>query len=113
MHVLVTGGAGYLGSRVTAHLIDVGHTVTVFDKLVLSGPPLPDSTVLRFGTICGLSGRMRFDLLVSEMAKKSARGERIDIFSPDAWRPFLHITDAARAIDHVLKSSPNQIARRV
>ena len=56
---------------------------------------------------------MRFDLLVSEMAKKCARGEKIDIFSPDAWRPFLHVADAARAIDHILKSSPNATARRV
>src|SRR5437763_14722957 len=40
MHVLVTGGAGYLGSRVTAHLIDVGHTVTVFDKLAYGAEAL-------------------------------------------------------------------------
>lgn len=83
------------------------------EKLVLAAAPPPASTVLRFGTICGLSGRMRFDLLVSEMAKKCSRGERIDIFSPDAWRPFLHIVDAARAIDHVLKSSSKQTASRV
>jgi nucleoside-diphosphate-sugar epimerase len=234
MHVLVTGGAGYLGSRVTAHLLELGHAVTVYDKLVygaeallpfnrndrfrfvrgdvrdakaiaaamvgieavvhfaavvgepacaidtgqswsinvegsktvlaaaqsasvarfifvstcsnygvakpgelatedspvnplsdyarakvecekfvLAATPPPDCTVLRFGTICGLSGRMRFDLLVSEMAKQCARGDKIDIFAPDAWRPFLHIADAARAIAHVLKSSPNQTARRV
>jgi len=234
MHVLVTGGAGYLGSRVTAHLLQEGHAVTVFDKLVygaeallplggnpgfrlvrgdvrdrsaiegvLSGidaivhfaavvgeqacavdpqqtwainvdgartllaaacaaktprlvfistcsnygvakpgelasedsplNPLSDyarakvecekfmleeaappvTTVLRFGTICGLSARMRFDLLVSEMAKKCARAERIDIFAPDAWRPFLHVADAARAIERVLNASPNLIANRV
>lgn len=80
---------------------------------MLCAPPPPSCTVLRFGTICGLSGRMRFDLLVSEMAKQCARGEKIDIFSPDAWRPFLHVVDAARAIECVLKSSLNQSARRV
>ncbi len=234
MKILITGGAGYLGSRVTAHLLRVGHRVTVFDKLVygaeallpfygdghfkltrgdvrdvdqvaaaltdidtivhfaavvgepacavdseqswsinvdgtktviaaaqaakvarlifvstcsnygvakpgelateesvlnplsdyarakvecerfiLAAAPPPASTVLRFGTICGLSGRMRFDLLVSEMAKKCAQGEKIDIFSPDAWRPFLHIADAARAIEHIINSSPNATTRRV
>ncbi len=234
MHVLVTGGAGYLGSRVTAHLLQAGLWVTVFDKLVYGGeallpfqrhphfklkrgdvrdvssvaaaldgsdavvhfaavvgepacsidpeqawsinvdgtktvlsaaresrasrfiyvstcsnygtvspnelakeesplnplsdyarakvecewlalaePPPLISTVLRFGTICGVSGRMRFDLLVSEMARKCARGEKIEIFSPDAWRPFLYIVDAARAIEHILNASTNQIAQRV
>lgn len=232
--VLVTGGAGYLGSRVTAHLLQAGYAVTVFDKLVYGGEallpfhrhetfsfirgdirdaaaiaaavkvvdavvhfaaivgepacavdteqswsinvdgsktllaaahaagtarlifistcsnygvakpgematedsplnplsdyarakvecerwllvetPPPAVTVLRFGTICGLSARMRFDLLVSEMAKKCARGERIDIFAPEAWRPFLHIADAGRAIEHILRSSSNRTARRV
>lgn len=33
MNVLVTGGAGYIGSVVTAELINAGHTVTVFDNL--------------------------------------------------------------------------------
>ena len=83
------------------------------ERAILTAAPPPACTVLRFGTICGLSGRMRFDLLVSEMAKQCARGERIEIFSPDAWRPFLHVVDAARAIDCVLKSSANQSARRV
>ncbi|MEU7259968.1 UDP-glucose 4-epimerase GalE [Streptomyces rimosus] len=30
---LVTGGAGYVGSVVTAHLVEAGHTVTVLDDL--------------------------------------------------------------------------------
>lgn len=94
-------------------LSDYARAKVECEKLMLGAAPPPACTVLRFGTICGLSGRMRFDLLVSEMAKKSARGESIDIFSPDAWRPFLHVADAVRAIEHVLKSSPNQTARRV
>jgi nucleoside-diphosphate-sugar epimerase len=94
-------------------LSDYARAKVECEKLLMAGTPPSASTVLRFGTICGLSARMRFDLLVSEMAKKCARGERIDIFSPDAWRPFLHIADAGRAIDHVLKSSSNETARRV
>lgn len=234
MRVLITGGAGYVGSRVTAHLLDTGNDVTVFDKLIYGGESLipfqdrrgfalvpgdirdsdavvraltdvdavihlaavvgeqacsidpeqtwsincggtetlikaaeeaqirrfvfvstcsnygvasPNSlatedsplnplslyakakvqaellilgssrlscaTVFRFGTICGISARMRFDLLVSEMAKKAVRREPIQIFAPEAWRPFLHIHDAARAIAHVLQSSVEKIAGRV
>lgn len=33
MRLLVTGGAGYVGSVCAAHLVDAGHTVTVLDDL--------------------------------------------------------------------------------
>lgn len=58
-------------------------------------------TVLRLGTLCGLSARMRFDLLVNEIARSSALDQEILIYSPEAWRPYLAIEDAARQISRV------------
>ncbi|MBN1679297.1 MAG: UDP-glucose 4-epimerase GalE [Anaerolineae bacterium] len=34
MHVLVVGGAGYVGSATSAHFLAAGHQVTVYDSLV-------------------------------------------------------------------------------
>jgi len=75
------------------------------ERLVLESPDLGCGSVLRFATICGLSPRMRFDLLVSEMARAGALGAPLRIFAPNAWRPFLHVRDAARAIAHCLSAS--------
>ena len=34
MKILITGGAGYLGSVITKHFLDLGHRVTVLDNLI-------------------------------------------------------------------------------
>ena len=34
MNILITGGAGYIGSNVAHLLIDTGHQVTIIDNLV-------------------------------------------------------------------------------
>jgi len=36
MKILITGGAGYLGSVITGKMLDVGHEVTVLDKLIFN-----------------------------------------------------------------------------
>jgi nucleoside-diphosphate-sugar epimerase len=38
--ILVTGGAGYLGSVLSEHLLDAGHHVTVIDNLMYGQPDL-------------------------------------------------------------------------
>jgi len=45
MNILITGGAGYIGSELAQYLLDDGHKVTVYDKLMFG----PDS-LLRYTT---------------------------------------------------------------
>ncbi len=53
--------------------------------------------LLRFGTLFGLSRRMRFDLVVNLLVARAVSAHRITIMNGDQWRPFLHVEDAARA----------------
>jgi nucleoside-diphosphate-sugar epimerase len=54
-------------------------------------------TVLRLGTLFGLSPRPRFDLVVNLLTARAVTTGKITIFNGQQWRPFLHVRDAARA----------------
>jgi nucleoside-diphosphate-sugar epimerase len=55
-------------------------------------------TVLRFGTVYGLSGRTRFDLVINLMTANALADGKITVSGGEQWRPFIHVEDAARAI---------------
>ena len=71
------------------------------------------ATVLRFGTLFGLSPRMRFDLVVNLFAARAASGGRITVFNAEQWRPFVHVQDAARAVLACLDAPPSAVAGQV
>src|SRR4030095_9718899 len=60
-------------------------------------------TVLRFGTIYGLSGRTRFDLVINLLTAKALIDGQITIRGGDQWRPFVHVNDAALAVFKTLE----------
>jgi nucleoside-diphosphate-sugar epimerase len=60
--------------------------------------------ILRFGTVYGLSPRMRFDLAVNFLAQQAVREGRVSIFGGSQWRPFVHVADIARGIVLALES---------
>jgi len=54
-------------------------------------------TILRMATLCGLSPRMRFDLIINLLTLHAFTRGKITIFGGKQWRPLVHVADAARA----------------
>jgi len=55
MHVLVTGGAGYVGSATAAYFLRAGHQVTVFDSLIKGHrAAIPDGAAFIQGDLADL-----------------------------------------------------------
>lgn len=71
------------------------------------------ATVLRFATIFGLSPRPRFDLTVNEFSAELLTKRKLVIFGQQFWRPYIHVADAARAVELVLDAPAAEVGRRV
>lgn len=58
-----------------------------------------EPVLLRFGTVYGLSPRMRFDLVVNLLTLHALKRGKVSIFGGKQWRPFVHVRDIARALE--------------
>jgi nucleoside-diphosphate-sugar epimerase len=70
-------------------------------------------TPLRFATIFGVSPRMRFDLTVNEFTMEMMTKKHLKVFGEQFWRPYVHVRDAARAIQLVLATPAAKVAAGV
>jgi nucleoside-diphosphate-sugar epimerase len=70
-------------------------------------------TLLRFGTIYGLSGRTRFDLVINLLTAKALVEGQITVFGGDQWRPFVHVDDAAYAVMSALEAPLSLVRNEV
>lgn len=68
--------------------------------------------ILRFGTIYGLSGRTRFDLVANLMTATASFEGKIFVQGGDQWRPFVHVADAARAVVECLEAPLSAVRNR-
>lgn len=82
-----------------------GHTKYASEKVLLQ---MADArfqpVILRFATIYGLSGRTRFDLVVNLLTAKARFDGEITVHDGDQWRPFVHVDDAAAAVQAVIQA---------
>lgn len=60
-------------------------------------------TIVRFGTLFGLSPRMRFDLVINCFIAQSLKEKKITVHGGNQYRPFLHVSDAADALIFALE----------
>ena len=70
-------------------------------------------TILRLGTLFGLSPRPRFDLVVNLLTARAATHGKITIFNGQQWRPFLHVRDAARAFAMILEADLEKVSGQI
>ena len=73
MHVLVTGGAGYIGSHTCLELLENGCTVTVIDNLCNSNPEsLRRVEALTGKALCFYEGDVRDEALLTRIFQENA-----------------------------------------
>jgi nucleoside-diphosphate-sugar epimerase len=92
-HVLVTGGAGYVGSLLTPQLLDLGYKVTVFDIMYYGDEFLPKQNP----NLCVVQGDIR------DIAKLSAAMSGVDVVISLACIS----NDASFELDENLSTSVN------
>jgi nucleoside-diphosphate-sugar epimerase len=61
-------------------------------------------TCLRFATACGISNRLRLDLVLNDFVAGAVASREINILSNGTpWRPLINVLDMARAIDWAIQ----------
>lgn len=104
-----------LNERSELHPVSLYARSKIASERVLMGMATEEfsPTCLRFGTIYGLSGRTRFDLVVNLLTAKASLEQKITLFGGDQWRPFLHVDDAALAVFKTLEAPLASVRKEV
>jgi nucleoside-diphosphate-sugar epimerase len=69
----------------------------IMSEDLLLGQDAVDVIILRLATVCGVSPRMRFDLMVNTMTACAVAQGAIRVSGAKQWRPHVHVQDAADA----------------
>lgn len=77
-HVLITGGAGFIGTRLARRFVDAGHTVTVLDALIpqVHGSN-PDETSQLLRSLDGIARVIRGTVTSTEDLREALAGATI------------------------------------
>jgi len=96
----VYGANGSELLREGSHLNPVSlyaRTRIMSEEVLLQEHGRVEVVILRLATVCGLSPRMRFDLMVNTITARASVEGRVRIVGANQWRPHIHVQDAAEA----------------
>jgi nucleoside-diphosphate-sugar epimerase len=72
----------------------------------------PNSVALRFATAFGLSPRMRLDLMINDFTYQALVNRYLLVYERNFRRTFIHVTDMARVVPHLLRNWDRAADRR-
>lgn len=79
-------------------------TKLVAERVCLSYSKDFDVYCIRPATVCGLSPRMRFDVVVNMFVMQAYKNMRITVLGGEQVRPNIHIDDMSRVYEHFLRT---------
>lgn len=100
-HILVTGGAGYIGSHTVVELLNAGFEVTIFDNLVNSSRVVLE----RIGQICGKSP----DFIEGDIRDSQALAAAFERRQVDAVIHFAGLKAVGESIEQPLRYYANNV----
>jgi nucleoside-diphosphate-sugar epimerase len=108
----VYGANGSETLREDSHLNPVSlyaRTRIMSEEVLMAEHADVEVVILRLSTVCGLSPRMRFDLMVNTITARACVDGRVRIVGANQWRPHLHVQDAAAAFARAVEA-PREVA---
>ncbi len=96
----VYGANGTSRLREDSHINPVSlyaRTRVMSEDALLRAASEIEVVILRLATVCGVSPRMRFDLMVNTMTACAQMQKRVRVMGAELWRPHIHVLDAAEA----------------
>lgn len=90
-------GSEFLHERSHLNPVSLYARTRIMSEEILLNQRDVDVIVLRLATVCGVSPRMRFDLMVNTMTACANAQRTIRVSGAKQWRPHVHVQDAAEA----------------